>query len=257
MQGYEGFKKDIFNFTGLDLSLYKEKQMRRRLESRIARVGKSSYKEFFELLKTDKKAFDDFMSYLTINVSEFFRNYEQWEKLEKVVIPQLMKTSKSELKIWSAACSTGEEPYSMVMLLTRFFPLSKIKIFAADIDDEAINKAKMGLYREKSLENIPKDLREKYFEKIGTSYKISEEIKSRVEFKKMNLLADTYPSGFDLIVCRNVMIYFTDEAKDEMYHKFNGALRDGGILFVGSTEQIISPAKYNFISEETFFYTKK
>ncbi len=257
MQGYEGFKKDILNFTGLDLSLYKEKQMRRRLESRISRVGKASYKEFFELLKTDKKAFDDFMSYLTINVSEFFRNYEQWEKLKNIVIPQLMKTSQSELKIWSAACSTGEEPYSMVMLLTRFFPLSKIKILAADIDDEAINKAKVGLYREKSLENIPKDLREKYFEKIGTSYKISEEIKSRVEFKKMNLLADPYPKGFDLIVCRNVMIYFTDEAKDEMYHKFNGALRDGGILFVGSTEQIIAPSKYNFVSEETFFYTKK
>ncbi len=255
MQGYEEFKRDVFKLTGLDLSLYKEKQMKRRLESKISRLGKKSYKEFFDLIKSDKKAFDDFMSYLTINVSEFFRNYEQWVKLEKVVIPKLMKKSK-ELKIWSAACSTGEEPYSMVMLLTRFFPLSQIKILAADIDDEAINQAKQGLYREKSLDNIPRDLREKYFEKIGSSYKISEEIKSRVEFKKMNLLADTYPTGFDLIVCRNVMIYFTDEAKDEMYRKFNASLRDGGILFVGSTEQIISPSKYNFSSEETFFYTK-
>ncbi len=255
MEGYEGFKKDIYNFTGLDLSLYKEKQMKRRLESRINRLGKKSYKEFFELLKTDKEAFDDFMNYLTINVSEFFRNPEQWEKLEKVIFPQLIKESPN-LKIWSAACSTGEEPYSMVMLLTRFFPLSKIKILAADIDDEAMRKAKVGLYKEKSLDNIPKDLREKYFEKIGNSYKISDEIKKCVEFKKMNLLADKYPSGFDMIVCRNVMIYFTDEAKDEMYTKFSASLRNGGLLFVGSTEQIISPSKYNFTSEETFFYKK-
>ncbi len=255
MLGYEEFKKDVFNLTGLDLSLYKEKQMRRRLESRIERLGIKSYKDFFYLIKRDKKAFDDFMTYLTINVSEFFRNYEQWEKLEKVILPKLMRNS-SELKIWSAACSTGEEPYSLVMLLTRFFPLSKIKVFAADIDDEAINKAKLGLYREKSLENIPLDLRTKFFEQIGSSFKISEKIKSQVEFKKMNLLADTYPKGYDLIVCRNVMIYFTDEAKDVMYQKFSDSLKEGGILFVGSTEQIISPSKYKFSSEETFFYTK-
>lgn len=255
MQGYEEFKKDIYNFTGLDLSLYKEKQMRRRLESRMTRLGKNSYKELFQLLKTDKAAFDDFMNYLTINVSEFFRNPEQWEKLEKKVLPKLIRKSPN-LKVWSAACSTGEEPYSLVMLLTRFFPTSKIKILAADIDDEAIKKAKLGLYREKSLENIPKDLKEKYFEKVGMSYKISDEIKSCVEFKKMNLLSDKYPVGFDLIVCRNVMIYFTDEAKDLMYQKFNDSLKDGGVLFVGSTEQIISPARYRFSSEETFFYTK-
>ncbi len=255
MEGYEGFKKDVFNYTGLDLSLYKEKQMKRRLESRINRLGKNSYKEFFQLIKTNKEAFDDFMNYLTINVSEFFRNPEQWKKLEKTILPSLIKESPN-IRIWSAACSTGEEPYTIVMLLTRFFPLSKIKIFAADIDDEAIRKAKVGLYKEKSLENIPKDLRDKYFEKIGNSYKISDEIKSCVEFKKMNLLADEYPKGFDLIVCRNVMIYFTDEAKDQMYTKFSDSLRNGGFLFVGSTEQIISPSKYNFSSEETFFYKK-
>ncbi len=255
MLGYEEFKKDIYNLTGLDLSLYKEKQMKRRLESRIARIGKTSYKDYFYLIKSDKKAFDDFMTYLTINVSEFFRNYEQWEKLEKIILPKLIKNS-SELKVWSAACSTGEEPYSLVMLLTRFFPLSKIKVLAADLDDEAINKAKIGLYREKSLENIPIDLKTKYFEKIGTSFKISEKIKSQVEFKKMNLLADTYPKGYDLIVCRNVMIYFTDEAKDVMYQKFNNSLKEGGVLFVGSTEQIISPSKYKFSTEVTFFYTK-
>lgn len=255
MQGYEEFKKDIYNFTGLDLSLYKEKQMRRRLESRILRLGKASYKEFFQLLKTDKAAFDDFMNYLTINVSEFFRNPEQWEKLEKKILPALIKKSPT-IKVWSAACSTGEEPYTIVMLLTRFFPTSRIKILAADIDDEAMKKAKLGIYREKSLENVPKDLRSKYFEKDGLTYKISNEIKSCVEFKKMNLLSDPYPTGFDLIVCRNVMIYFTDEAKDAMYSKFSASLKDGGILFVGSTEQIITPSKYNFYCDDTFFYTK-
>lgn len=255
MEGYEQFKTKIFKLTGLDLSLYKEKQMRRRLESLIARYNKPSYDAFFELIKADKQVHDDFMEYLTINVSEFYRNPEQWEKLDKIIIPKLLKQNPN-IKIWSAACSTGEEPYSLVLLLTNHLPLEKIKILACDIDTEAIRKAKEGVYSEKSLANIPKDLRNSYFEGSGRYYKISEKIKNRVEFKKMNLLADKYPSNIDLIVCRNVMIYFTEEAKNDMYHKFSDALVNNGILFVGSTEQIISPIKYSFMSEHTFFYQK-
>lgn len=255
MQGYEEFKAKIFKLVGLDLSLYKEKQMKRRLESRVARHGKKSYEEFYQLLVEDKEVFDDFMNYLTINVSEFFRNPEQWDRLDKTIIPELRKTNAT-LKVWSAACSTGEEPYTLVMVLSKHLPLSKIKILAADIDEEAMRKAKDGVYREKSLENVPDEFKSKYFEKSGRFFKISDEIKNCVEFKKMNLLADNYPSGFDLIVCRNVMIYFTEDAKDTMYKKFNGALRNEGVLFVGSTEQMMQPKSYNFVSDYTFFYRK-
>ncbi len=255
MQGYEQFKKNVLGLTGLDLTMYKERQMKRRIESLIKRNKIDSYEEYFKKLKSEKEVFDEFMNYLTINVSEFFRNPEQWEALVKDVVPELLKTRK-KIKVWSAACSTGEEPYTLVMALSRIFPLSDIKILAVDIDKEAINKAKIGLYTEKSIANVPDDLKKKYFEPLGKTYKISEQIKNRVEFKQFNLLKDTYPKGYDLIVCRNVMIYFTDEAKDQMYQNFHDALSDSGVLFVGSTEQIISPQRFELSPMRTFFYQR-
>ncbi len=185
----------------------------------------------------------------------FIENQNQWELLKTEIIPTLLE-KKRKIKIWSAACSTGEEPYTLVMVLSNFFPLRDIKILAADIDIEAINKAKAGIYSKKSIANVPEEFKKKYFKPLGESFQISEDIKKCVEFKQMNLLKDNYPKDFDLIVCRNVMIYFTEDAKDEMYHKFNGSLVDGGVLFVGSTEQIIIPQRYNFKAIRTFFYEK-
>ena len=136
-------------------------------------------------------------------------------------------------------------------------PLSNIKIIATDIDKQVLEKAKAGLYNEKSLAGLPKDLKDKYFTKIGLSnYQISEDIKKCVDFKQHNLLRDAYPDNVDLIVCRNVLIYFTDEAKDEIYRKFNKSLKSGGYLFVGSTEQIINYKDMNYSSMKSFFYTK-
>lgn len=256
MEGYEKFKENIFRMTGLDLSLYKERQMKRRIESLIKRHQIDSYESYFKVLKSDKEIFDEFINYLTINVSEFFRNPGQWDILIDTVVPELMKGTR-KLKVWSAACSTGEEPYTLVMALSRLMPLSDIKILAVDIDKEAINKAKAGVYSKKSIENVPEDFKKKYFTPIGSSFKISDEIKRCVEFKHFNLLKDQYPRDYDLIVCRNVMIYFTEEAKEEMYHNFNSALKEKGVLFVGSTEQIILPQRYNFKAMKTFFYQKE
>lgn len=255
MEGYEVFKQQIFKKTGLDLSLYKERQMKRRIESLIKRHHIDTYEEYYKLLNSDKEVFDEFINYLTINVSEFYRNDGQWKILLDEILPELLK-KKRTLKIWSAACSTGEEPYTLVMVLSNLLPLNQIKILAVDIDKEAINKAKMGVYSAKSIENVPKDIKAKYFREVGSSFAISDEIKKCVEFKHMNLLSDKYPTDCDLIVCRNVMIYFTEEAKDEMYHNFNKALVEGGVLFVGSTEQIILPHRYNFEAKKTFFYQK-
>ncbi len=255
MEGYEIFKKNILKLTGLNLTSYKERQMKRRIESLIKRNKYTSYSDYFKALQINEELFDEFINYLTINVSEFYRNFEQWEVLRKTVVPKLLKNSRN-LKLWSAACSTGEEPYSLVMLMSEFMPLNKIKILAVDIDEGAINKAKIGVYSKKSLDKVPDKFKKKYFTEIGKSFRISEDIKKCVTFKKMNLLEDKYPDNCDLILCRNVMIYFTEEAKDIMYDKFSGALKNQGILFVGSTEQIIVPKKYNFMSEQTFFYTK-
>ena len=252
---YEDFKGKILKITGLDLSSYKERQMKRRIDSLIKRHGHSTYDSFVLAISKDKELFYEFMNYLTINVSEFYRNPGQWEILEKDVIPELLKHNKRP-KVWSAACSTGEEPYSLAMLMSRFMDLSQVKILASDIDDGVILKAKTGVYTAKSLVNLPKDFVDDYFTKVGENYEISQKIKNCVEFKKQNLLADRYTDSVDLIVCRNVMIYFTEEAKSEMYTKFREALSPHGILFVGSTEQIIMPNRFKLEPLKTFFYRR-
>lgn len=256
MAKYEDFKDNINKLTGINLNFYKEKQMKRRISSLLGRNKFNDFDDYFLELKKNHELLEEFVNHLTINVSEFYRNASQWKVLEKTIIPELMGSNKRELKIWSSACSTGEEPYSLVMMMSNFFPLNRIKVLATDIDEEAINKAKQGLYTEKSLDNLPREFKDKYFEKIESSFKISDDIKGRVDFKKIDLLKDRFMSNFDLITCRNVMIYFTDEAKELLYKKFHDSLNDQGILFVGSTEQIIMPQKYNFKSNKTFFYKK-
>lgn len=255
MDKYERFKVNINKLINIDLNYYKEKQMKRRIESLLNRNNFKDFDDYYEGLKSDKSLLDQFVNYLTINVSEFYRNPTQWDVLEKDIIPALLENKKN-LILWSSACSTGEEPYSLAMLMTKFLPIKEIKILATDIDNEAINKAKIGLYNEKAVENLPNSFKEKYFTKIQNSYKISDEIKNCVEFKKMDLLKDRFPSNVDLILCRNVMIYFTEEAKELLYSKFYDALNDNGILFVGSTEQIIMPEKHKLKPVRTFFYKK-
>ncbi len=256
MMDYEGFKEEIYKLTTINLSFYKEKQMKRRIDSLIKKNNYEEYNEYVAALKTNKVLYNEFINYLTINVSEFYRNPEQWKVLETEIFPLLLKKTK-QLKIWSSACSTGDEPYTLVMVLSKFVPLNTIRILATDIDKEAVEKAKTGIYNAKSVENLPKEFLQKYFTKVGESFKINDEIKNCVEFRQHNLLKDNFPEGYDLIVCRNVLIYFTEEAKVDIYKKFNKSLKSDGILFVGSTEQIIMAAKFNFKPLKTFFYTKE
>ena len=243
---YEKFKIDCLQLAGIDLNSYKEKQMRRRINTLITKNNVKTYNDYVALIKKDKEKFDQFINFLTINVSEFYRNPDQWKILEGQVFPELIKKFGKNLKIWSAACSTGDEPYSLVMALSRQVPLANIKIIATDIDNQVLDTARMGLYNEKSIASVPDDLKKKYFTKVGSSYQISDEIKKRVEFKKHDLLKDPYPSGCNLIVCRNVVIYFTEEAKDVIYQKFHKALQPGGVLFIGSTEQIMNYRELGF-----------
>lgn len=256
MVGYEDFKKDIFALTKIDLDSYKEKQMKRRIDTLITKNNINSYKEYVALIKKNEEKFEQFVNFLTINVSEFYRNPEQWEILDRNVFPALIKKFGKNLKIWSAACSTGDEPYSLVMALSRHIPLNQIHIIATDIDKQVLDKARMGLYNEKSITSVPADFKKKYFTKVGNSYQISNEIKRQVEFKEHNLLRDSYPTGCNLIVCRNVLIYFTEEAKEEIYKKFNSALTSQGILFIGSTEQIMNYKELNYQRHQSFFFQK-
>lgn len=256
INNYEDFKEFVYQLTRINLSDYKERQMKRRIDSLVAKRNFTDYESYARALKSDKVIYDEFINYITINVSEFYRNPKQWEVMEKEVVPMLTKRS-SQIKIWSAACSTGEEPYSLVMLLSKFIPLNQVRILATDIDNEVINKAKTGLYNPKSLEGLPPEFVSRFFTKEGELFRIKDEVKRCVDFQHHNLLEDRYPDNCDLIVCRNVLIYFTEEAKSEIYQKFNKALKVGGILFVGSTEQIILSSRYYLKSVNTFFYQKE
>ena len=253
---YEYLKKEVLALTAIDLNCYKEKQMKRRIDTLIAKHKIEGYDKYVQGLRSDKALFDEFVNYITINVSEFYRNPEQWKFMDEKVIPELISKFGKSLKIWSAACSTGDEPYSLVMALSRHLPLNSIKIYATDLDKQVIAKAKVGLYAEKSVESVPADLKSKYFTKVGPSYKIADEIKARVEFKEHNLLKDTYPTDYHMIVCRNVLIYFTEEAKDEVFRKYYNSLAKGGVLFIGSTEQIINYKEIGYERKNSFFYQK-
>ncbi|MCM8900843.1 protein-glutamate O-methyltransferase CheR [Caldicoprobacter algeriensis] len=252
---YEDFKRAILELTGIDLSNYKEKQMKRRIDSLISRNGYDGYQAYYRALVEDKEKLVRFLSYITINVSEFFRNPSQWAVLEKEIIPDLLK-KHGDIKIWSAACSTGEEPYSLVMLLTKFLPLERIRILATDIDQEALNKAREGIYDARSLQAVPQEWVDKYFKPLNGLSAIDSRIKACVDFKRHDLLKDPFPDNCHLILCRNVMIYFTEEAKVKVYKKLHDALHPDGVLFVGSTEQIIIPQRYKFQPLKPFFYKR-
>lgn len=249
----EKFKKE----TNIDLSLYKESQMKRRLTSFKDKKEISNFEDLFHKLKSDKKILEEFLDKMTINVSEFYRNPKRWEVLEEIILPKLIKNSNGKLKVWSAACSTGEEPYTLAMILAKNSVLKNSSILATDIDKKILERAKLGLYSTYSVKDLPENLKEKYLIKDSSGYEVKNEIKNNITFRQQNLLFDKFDTGFDLIICRNVMIYFTEEAKEELYTKFSNSLKKGGILFVGSTEQIFNPEKYNLNSEQTFFYSKK
>ena len=253
---YEYFKREILRMTNIDLNCYKEKQMKRRIDSLIANHKIHGYNEYVSALRTDTVLFEEFVSYITINVSEFYRNTDQWMYLDKEIIPFLLSKFGKRIKIWSAACSTGDEPYSLVMALSKYVPLSQISIFATDLDKQILAKAKLGLYAEKSIVGVPEEFKRKYFTKVGPSYQISEEIKRCVQFQQHNLLKDRYPTDCQMIVCRNVLIYFTEEAKDEVFRKFFTCLPKGGILFIGSTEQITGYREIGYQRMNSFFYQK-
>lgn len=257
LNNYEDFKKEFWKLSKIDLNSYKENQMKRRIDNFIGKNHCSGYVDFYEKIKSDTEIYDKFITYLTINVSEFYRNPAQWHTLEQVIIPHLLERSGNKLRVWSAACSTGDEPYSLAMVLSDFLPLTQVEIIATDLDKEVLAKAKKGWYNEKSVKGLPDKYMRKFFEKDATGiYRVSDSLKKCITFKEHNLLKDPYPADVDLLVCRNVLIYFTDEAKDEIYKKFAMTLKKDGVLFIGSTEQIIGSNQYGLESFKSFFYKK-
>lgn len=255
---YEAFTRLVRGLIGIDLGLYKEAQMNRRVRTLYEKRGFKSYQEYFVGIRHEKELMKEFLDRMTINVTEFFRNEARWEVLREKWIPNWQKHNTGKVRCWSAACSTGEEPYSLAMLLLESFPSFQIEIIATDIDDLVLERAKEGIYTETLLKGCPPKYIEKYFKKDAHDlFHIKDEVKRCVTFVKHNMLHDSFEEQLDLIICRNVMIYFTEDAKEQLYHKFNRALKENGVLFVGSTEQLFHPENYHFDVYDAFFYMKK
>lgn len=251
---WEIFKQQLNRKTGIDLQLYKEQQMRRRINNLIQKTEFKSYTTFFADVVRNKQKFADFVEYLTINVSEFFRNADKFGLLETDIIPYLLKSNNS-LNIWSAGCSIGAEPYSLSIIMKELTPDKRHRILATDLDIEIIGKAKKGIYTADEIRAMRPDRKTKYFTKTPDGkFAIKPEVKTSVEFKRHNLLKDPFEKNFDLILCRNVVIYFTEEAKDVLYRNFFKALRPGGILFVGGTESILNSRQMGYETYKPFFY---
>jgi len=242
--------------TKIDLAQYKEAQMKRRLTTLRSKYGYESFAAYWAAIQKDSKLMDEFLDRVTINVSEFWRNPTRWETLEKNFFPAMLQAG-GRIKLWSAACSTGEEPYTLAMIAARQQVLDRVSILATDLDNVVLAKAMKGSYPERAIRDVPADYAREYIvEKAPDHFEVVSRLKQAITFKQQNLLNDAFDSGYDLIVCRNVMIYFTEEAKQLLYHKFAKALKPGGILFVGSTEQIFNPSQYGLEPADTFFYRK-
>ncbi|MBK5240372.1 protein-glutamate O-methyltransferase CheR [Clostridium sp.] len=248
------FQQWVLKEYKIDLSAYKSNQLHRRILSLMSRVGVNSVEEYINLLKRDPLQKQKFLDFITINVTEFFRNPEIFSEFSKKIASEL--SYSSGLKIWSAACSVGAEPYSVAMIMDDLYPRANHKILATDIDSTILGKANNGEYVYAEIKNVPSGFLDKYFIIQGDKYCLNSTIKKMVDFKKHDLILDKYECNFDVIVCRNVVIYFNGDIKDKIYKKFSESLKKGGLLFVGATESIYNYKEYGFEKASTFIYKK-
>lgn len=256
MDAYEQFLLVLQQDFGIDLSGYKRKQMERRINTLMNILGyHHNYDKFVMAMLRDEAIYHRFINHITINVSEFFRNPAQWEILRKKILPDLSAPDK-RLYIWSAGCSTGEEAYSLAIILLESFPWQKYSIWATDCDASVLQKAKEGFYSSREVKTVPLNYLNKYFTANGDQYQVKEGLKKYLTFEQHDLLKDEFPKQIDLIVCRNVVIYFKEKIKDELYFKFREALKPGGILFAGCTEQIIQAREMGLEIAAAFFYRR-
>lgn len=256
---YTTFVQRVRRLVGIDLDGYKPQQMRRRLTALAQRHGAPTLTRFAELIERDEQALNAFKNFFTINVSEFLRDPPRWVELANRVLPELYQDGgRRPLKIWSAGCSYGAEPYTLAMLLEEMTPGVRHDIIATDIDEAILARARHGSgYLEADLRHLDPARRQRFFtrEPAGT-YAVTDLLRTRVRFLRQDLLAEVPAHQLDLIICRNVVIYFTEDAKKALYARMHAALRPGGVLFVGGTEIVTGARNLGLEPMFTSFYRK-
>ncbi|MBN1368578.1 MAG: protein-glutamate O-methyltransferase CheR [Dehalococcoidales bacterium] len=253
---YDCIKRKIRSLTKIDLNCYKTSQMMRRLDGFILRSKAAGVVQYCQQLEQDPEEVRKLRNFLTINVTEFFRDYSHFEILRKIILPELLKYSPA-LNIWSAGCSDGEEPYSLAVMLAELTPGAKHRIMATDIDSESLHKAMSGgPYRPPEMKNVPQPLLDRYFNYTNNSYWINNRLRNKIVFSQHDMTRDRFPVNLDLIICRNVTIYFSNEAKAAINLGFWNSLKKNGVLFIGATETMLNAGDLGFERLHSCFYKK-
>jgi len=235
----------IRKVRGLDCGHYKDKCLKRRIAVRMRANKVATYRDYVLVLKKDPSEYDRLLDALTINVSSFFRDRGTFNIIEDAVLPQLISSkqerNKKIIRIWSAGCATGEEPYSLAICLRellgdRIDDLI-ISIYATDIDDGSLQKARLAEYDAQALREVEENRVRKYFTCNG-QYTVKTGVKDLVKFKRHDLISDRPLTHLDLILCRNVVIYFSRALQDKLFQNFHDGLNPGSYLVIGRTETL-------------------
>lgn len=240
----------IYKRSGLYFSDTSKYLLQKRLSPRARELNFDSFQKYYYFLQYDPRAeqeFDQIFDLVTTNETYFLREPAQLEAFIKEIVPELVtRKPERKVRIWSAGCSTGEEPYTIAMLLAEagFHDRTAFEIFASDINQAVLTRARKGIYRENAFRTTPDSVRQRYFtQETETTWKISDEIRNRVSFGRLNLYDEARVSllgQLDIIFCRNVIIYFDDASKKVVLNNFYNRLGDGGYLLLGHSESLIS-----------------
>ncbi|MCK5485361.1 MAG: protein-glutamate O-methyltransferase CheR [Desulfobacterales bacterium] len=265
-ESFQVLKNLIQKNLGFNCEQYKEAHFKRRIDVRMRSTSSKDYAGYIKHLNSNPAEYTSLIDTLTVNVTDFFRNPETYEHVEKEVLPAVIrakaKTPIKSIRIWSAGSSIGVEAYSIAIMLHKLlkqdFKRYKISIIGTDIDKASLFKAQLGVYSETEMKGVDSKTAEKYFVKKGDKYHVIDDLKKITTFKRNDLISGTKMTGFDVIFCRNVTIYFTKELQEKLYMIFYDSLNNGGYYVMGKTETMIGPAKdaFNPFCTKERIYTK-
>ena len=252
---FAALSREITRTSGFALDAYKDKCIRRRIAVRMRACGVHTYEDYRMLLKRSPSEYERLRDALTINVTRFYRNAETWNLIRRDVLPALFDRRRGEVRVWSAGCSSGEEPYTLAVLAAdhldragRGEELSRLTIDATDIDRASLDRARAAGYRSEGLTEMPDDLARPYFEPAGDERRVIDRVRRRVQVRALDLSREApLRTDYDLILCRNVVIYFDRAMQERLFQTFTGALAPGGYLVLGKVETLFGAARERLI----------
>ena len=250
--GFAALTDKIARERAFGCGSYKEKCLRRRIAVRMRARGVHRFADYAALLDRDAVEYERLLDALTINVTKLFRNWSTFDAVSRLVVPILWEGAARPIRVWSAGCSSGEEPYSLAILFHQYAAErgksadgSRVQVVASDIDRASLESARRGQFAEAAFADTPTDLRRRYFS-VRPPFEVAPEIRPLVSFERRDLIVDPAPSGMHLIACRNVLIYFDRTTQETLFQRFHDALAPGGFLVLGKVETLLGPTRSLF-----------